>query len=108
MNFYIIEPDGMLFGYKWAYFEQQKPSHDGKAERCHKCNSYVSSLKWLSPHYISISQSKTLHWGDFLWGTHFFPFVSSRFLELYRKEKLKGISAFYPSAMIKKFGTKKT
>ncbi len=108
MNFYVLEPEDMLFGTKWAYGEDVDPVVLGPAPRCPKCGRAVGMKAWLPPHRVKISSAKPEKWGDFLWGT-FSPFmVSARFKAIYEEEGLSGIETFYPPAEVIRVGRRKT
>jgi len=108
MKFYVLEPDGMLFGTKWAYGEDVDPLILGPAPKCPKCGVAVGMMEWLPPQRVKVSSAKPEKWGDFLWGT-FTPFmVSDRFKEIYEKEGLTGIETFYPHAEIVRVGRRKS
>ncbi len=108
MRFYVLEPDGMLFGTKWAYGEDMDPVILGEAPKCPKCGRAVGLLEWLPPHRVKVSSAKPEKWGDFLWGT-FFPFmVSERFKTIYEREGLTGIEVFYPPAEVVRVGRRRT
>ncbi len=107
MQFYILFPQGLRFGYTWAYFLQNEKVKGTKYVKCPKCKHSISCLEWLPPHEIEISRSIPKWWGDFLWGPALLFMTSQRFIEIYNREKLTGIDKFHPPAEIVRLGTKK-
>lgn len=108
-SFYVLEPDGgILFGTKWAYADQVNPVEFGEPEYCPVCKGPVSMKKWLPPHRIKLSSAKPEKWGDFVWGAGFPLLVSSRFIEIYKREGLTGINNFHPPATIVRVGNRKS
>lgn len=108
MKFYALEPDGLLFGTRWAYSTIAKPRHFGEPEYCPVCGSPVTLRRWLPPHRLILSSAKPEKWGDFLFGLAYPLMVSTRFKAIYEAEGLIGIKQFYPSAEIVRMGRKKT
>lgn len=107
MKFYVLEPDGMLFGTKWSYGEKVGKAKYGDGPDCPICGRPVGGREWLPPHRIKVSSAKAEKWGDFLWGT-FFPFMASeRFKTMYEREGLRGIEKFYPAAEVVRVGRRK-
>ena len=106
MNFFVLAPVEHLFGTRFAYAEIEDPMNFGDAEHCPQCNRSIGPLEWLSPHYIRLSSFHPIKWGDFLWRAGFQLMVSKRFRNFYETTGDKGIKKFYPSAIIKKAGTK--
>lgn len=107
MNFYVLEPEGLLFGTKWAYGEVSDPVRYGDVIECPVCGEAVSLKEYLPPHFIQVSSAKPEKWGDFLWGAGFDLMVSERFRQVYKQRQLRGIEYFYPPAMIVRMGRKK-
>lgn len=107
MKFYILEPDGGLFGTKWAYGEKVEPIQRGDCNHCPVCDRPIGMLKWLPPHYLKLSSAKPEKWGDFLWGAGFRLLVSARFTAIYEAEGLSGIAQLYPAANVVRIGNKK-
>jgi len=108
MKFYVLEPDDMLFGTKWAYGEKAGKASFDNGDNCPVCGRPVGGKEWLPPHRIKVSSAKAEKWGNFLWGT-FFPFmVSERFKAIYEQEGLTGIEHFYPPAEVVRVGRRRT
>lgn len=107
-DFYVLEPDGLMFGTKWAYADVVKPSKYGEYDKCPVCHDPVSMKRWLSPHKVKLSSAKSEKWGDFVWGAGFSLLVSSRFRETYKTEGLTGIGEFSEPVEIVRMGTRKT
>jgi len=106
-NFYVLKPEGMMFGTKWAYGEIAKPDYTGDADQCPVCGAAVSMLRWLPPHRLKLSSAQPHKWGDFLWGAGFPLMVSNRFKMAYETTGLTGITHFYPPAEIVRVGKQK-
>lgn len=107
MKFYVLEPDGLLFGTKWAYGQPVEPTAYGSARECPVCGGAVSGKEYLPPHFLHISSAKPKKWGDFLWGAGFHLMVSQRFKDIYKLENLRGVEKFYPPAEIVRVGRQK-
>jgi hypothetical protein len=109
MSFYVLKPEGGLFGTKWAYADILDPQNtEDVGPRCPVCGKTVGPLVWLLPHRIKLSSAKPEKWGDFLWGAGFGLMVSERFKQIYEQEGLQGIVHFWPQVEIVRMGTKKT
>jgi hypothetical protein len=108
MSFYALEPDGGMFGTKWAYGEPEDPVHigEGTAKTCPVCGRAVSGLRWLPPQRLKLSSAKPQKWGDFVWGAGFDLMVSERFKRAYEEEGLSGIDSFEPVEVVR-VGTRK-
>lgn len=106
MGFCVLKPDGGLFGTRWAYGEIVEPSATGPADRCPVCGAPVGRLRWLPPHRLKLSSSRSEKWGDLVWGAGFTLVVSARFKAIYEAENMEGISRFYPPATIVRAGSK--
>lgn len=106
-NFYILEPDGLLFGVKYAYADALDPLISGPPLRCPECGSALSWKAWLPPHNIKLSSAQPEKWPDFLWGAGFALMVSKRFRDLYENAGLKGIEHFFPPTRIVRMGRRK-
>jgi hypothetical protein len=67
----------------------------GDAPRCEVCGLYSGGRPWLPPHRAELTLHGS-HWGDFAFrgdgGEDFL--ISERTAELYREEKLRGLSGF--------------
>ncbi|MGB9873291.1 MAG: imm11 family protein [Anaerolineae bacterium] len=108
MKFYVLEPEGDLFGTKWAYADQVgQVLRSKEGEQCPVCGRFVTPLKWLPPHRVKLSTAKPEKWGDFVWGAGFLLIVSERFKEIYEREGLTGIEAFSPVEIVR-IGRRKT
>jgi hypothetical protein len=109
MKFYVLKPEGGLFGTKWAYADKVDPVVVSKeAENyCPVCGRPVGRLKWLPPHRVKLSSGDPAKWGDFVWGAGFLLLVSDRFKAAYEKEGLTGITVFYPPVEIVRVGRRK-
>lgn len=96
MKFYVLEPEGGLFGTKWAYADKVEPvvMSDEAEDYCPVCGQAVSMLKWLPPYRVKLSSADPKKWGDFVWGAGFTLLVSERFKAIYEREGLKGIKRF--------------
>lgn len=107
MDFYVLQPDGMMFGTKWAYGELIKPVSFGEAPMCPVCHSRpVASRAWLEPRKIRLSSSKPAKWGDLVWGAGFAFLVSGKMKHAYLQYKLTGIETFLPPVEIYQAGKK--
>lgn len=105
-NFFVLESgDGLLFGDQWSYAEMLPPINLGDSERCPKCGSAASDQKWLPPHRVKMSTDEQEKWGDLLWGVGFRLIVTKRFLDIFQKEGLKGITKIHPPVHVIKFRT---
>jgi len=109
MRWYVLKPDGGLFGTKWAYADQVDPVVRDKqgAEQCPVCGRFVSGLPWLPPHRVKLSSAKAEKWGDFVWGAGFLLLVSERFKGVYEREGLAGVRVFAPVEVVR-VGTRKS
>lgn len=107
VSFYVLKPDGGLFGRRWAYGEIVEPSNSGPPDRCPQCGAPVSRLKWLPPHRLTLSTSRREKWPDMLWGAGFPLMVSARFREAYEAAGLQGITCFHAPAEILRMGSKR-
>ncbi len=109
MKFYVLKPEGILFGTKWAYADQVDPVviSDEAEDYCPVCGRAVGMLKWLPPHRVKLSSAKPEKWGDFVWGAGFTLIVSDRFKSIYEREGLKGIKFFSPVEVVR-VGKRKT
>lgn len=109
MNFYVLEPEGGLFGTKWAYATVAEPRvYEDVGQRCPVCQKTVGPLEWLPPHRIALSSAKSEKWGDFLWGAGLGDLiVSARFKTICEAEGLIGIRRFYLPVEIVRVGKKR-
>ncbi len=109
MRFFVLRPEGRLFGTKWAYADILDPFNTADVgPRCPRCNETVGSLVWQPPYRVKLSSSKPEKWGDFLWGAGLDLAVSERFKIVYEEEGLRGIERFGPLLEVVRMGTKKT
>ena len=108
-EFYVLEPDGGLFGIKWAYAENIEPVILGEvSDRCPICNRGIGLKPWLPPYKAKLSSAKPEKWGDFLWIGGTSLAVSKRIMDLYFQEELSGIKSFTGPIEIVRYGTRKT
>lgn len=93
MKFYVIN-NHLFEDTEFAYGEEFNDDFNtGDAERCDKCGAALTSLKWLPPYEVKLSNPV---FGDFVFGT-IEPFlVSEHFKNEYEKSNLKGIQNFAP------------
>jgi hypothetical protein len=108
MAFFILEPDGMLFGYKWSYAEVVKPKQYGDSTLCPNCLRPVSMRHWLPPHKVKLSSTNPTKLGDFLWGAGFPLMVSDKFKTIYKKHSLSGVAHFSKPVEITNRGSVET
>lgn len=78
---------------EFGYGDHFGATNFGPAQVCESCGSFLTMLRWISPHRMKVSR-RTL--GDFVFGTFVNFIVSSRFRALYQQEQLTGIQAFHP------------
>lgn len=104
MQFFLLQPDGLLFGTKWAYAEKAGEPTYANGPVCPVCGDPVGGKIWLPPQEIRISSSKPAKWGDFLWGSFFPIMISGRARQLYEAEGLTGITSFEPPAEVVRVG----
>jgi hypothetical protein len=108
MDFYVLKPDGEMFGNKWAYGEIIRPANFGEAPYCPECSRRpIGMRKWLEPRRVRLSSSKPAKWGDVVWGAGFPFVVSDRFKHSYLRYGLTGIEEFLPPVKIARVGNKR-
>jgi hypothetical protein len=78
----------------------------GEAAFCDVCGLAVGSREWLPPFKVEIEAWGT-RYGDFVFGPGPSLLVSSRFKEIYEKERLKGFSGFEPVEIVRVVRQKK-
>ena len=105
--FYVLGPDGIRFGTKYAYAEYLDPLISAPPPRCPECGSALSWKAWLPPHNIKLSSAQPEKWPDFLWGAGFTLMVSKRFRSLYENAGLTGIEHFFSPAHLIRVGRRK-
>lgn len=101
LQFYVLRPDGGLFGTQWAFADRVEPVNLGDPGLCPVCQQPVAGFEWLPPHRITLSSAHPWKWGDFLFGAGFTLMVSERFKQLYEAEQLQGIKAFAPVEVVR-------
>lgn len=99
-EFYVLLPDGAIFGPEWAFADQVDPVNIGDAELCPACGRVVRHSAWLPPHRIKLSSAHPWKWGDLVWGAGLELLASDYFRRAYEAAGLRGIERFTPVEVV--------
>ena len=102
MNFYVLnkpQPDSPEDRQGRTDAVKEKGFNTGEAVRCPHCGRFLTSLRWLSPHRIEL-ETWGREYGDIV-DVGFEMIVSDRFVQMVRRNDLKGLAEFEPVEVLK-------